>query len=143
MSPTNAQNTAKGRDFQKIAADILSNHYNIGFKIEHKIKIGDPLKEHKFDLVSNDLGYVGESKNYSWTKGGNIPSAKMAHINEAVFYLHHILQEKKRFIVMRKDVNKKNESLAEYYYRVNRHLLDGVYIVEIDILTASVREFGI
>ena len=44
---------------------------------------------------------------------------------------------------MRKDVNKKNESLAEYYYRVNRHLLDGVYIVEIDILTASVREFGI
>jgi len=143
MPEPNSMNTAKGRDFQKIAAELLKQHFKIGFHIEYPVPIGDPPKEHRFDLVSDDQQYVGECKNYSWTEGGNVPSAKIGFINESVFYLQHLPKEKKRFVILRKDVNiKHKESLAEYYYRINRHLLNGVFIIEIDLEKGSVMEIG-
>ena len=144
MPASNSLNTGKGRDFQILAVEVLSQYFNVGFRIEHPIPIGNPPKDHKFDLVSDDLQYIGESKNYSWTEGGNIPSAKMGFINEAVFYLQHLPSDKKRFVVMRRDVNEKHkETLADYYYRTNRHLLNGVFIIEIDTTTNAVRTIGL
>ncbi len=67
------------------------------------IPIGRPAKGHRFDLVSEDGRYVGECKNYSWTEGGNVPSAKMGFINEAVFYLSWLPKSASRFVVMRRD----------------------------------------
>lgn len=144
MPAPNSLNTGKGRDFQTMAAEVLSQYFKVGFQIEHPFPIGNPPKDHKFDLVSDDLQYVGESKNYSWTEGGNVPSAKMGFINEAVFYLQHLPGNKKRFVVMRRDVDEKHkESLADFYYRTNRHLLNGVFIVEIDVTTKTVRTLGV
>ena len=144
MPTPNSMNTAKGRDFQTKAAEILARHFKVGFRTEYPVPIGNPSKEHKFDLVSDDLYYIGESKNYSWTEGGNVPSAKMGFLNEAVFYLQHLPKDKKRFVVMRKDIDTKHtESLAEYYYRTNRHLLNGVLIFEIDVITETIRELGV
>jgi hypothetical protein len=143
MPEPNSMNTAKGREFLKAVAEVLGQHFDVDFRIEYSVPIGDPPKEHKFDLVSEDLKYIGESKNYSWTEGGNVPSAKMGFMNEAVFYLQHLPKDKKRFVVIRKDVRpKSNESLAEYYYRTYRHLLGGVFIIEFDVATEIVREFG-
>jgi len=144
MPLPNSMNTAKGKDFQTKVAEILSQYYKVEFRTEYPIPIGTPPKVHRFDLVSSDLNYIGESKNYSWTEGGNVPSAKMGFINEAVFYLQHLPKDKKRFVVVRKDINtKRNESLAEYYFRTNEHLLNGIYVVELDIFTRTVREFGL
>ena len=113
----------------------------LDFEIDKKIKIGRPAKEHKFDLVSKDQKYVGECKNYSWTESGNVPSAKMGFINEATFYLLHLPRSTKKFIVMRKDICKKRkETLAEYYYRTNHHLLKDVFIIEIDIDSNKIKE---
>ena len=143
MPAPNSMNTAKGRDFQKRAAEVLSHHFNATFHIGYSVPIGNPPKKHEFDLASENLQYVGESKNYSWTETGNVPSAKMGFINEAVFYLQHLPEDKKRFIVMRKATRQKNnESLAEYYFRTYRHLLNGVFIIEIDVTTGAVCEFG-
>jgi len=143
MPEPNSMNAAKGRDFQKKAAEILKQHFKVGFQKEFPVPIGNPPKEHKFDLVSDDLQYVGESKNYSWTEGGNVPSAKIGFINEAVFYLQHLPKEKKRFVVLRRDVDAKHtESLAEYYYRTNKHLLNGVFLIEIDVETDTIQELG-
>jgi hypothetical protein len=136
-------NTEKGRAFQQKAAEVLSQHFGVEFQKEYSFPIGHPPKEHKFDLVSLDRKYVGESKNYSWTETGNVPSAKMGFVNEAVFYLQHVPPTVHRFVVMRRDTHpKRGESLAEYYYRANRHLLNGVFVVEIDLKTEAVREFG-
>jgi hypothetical protein len=145
MPEPNTMNTGKGRDFQKIAAEVLGTYFNTKFRIEFPIAIGYPPKEHKFDLVSEEMRYVGESKNYSWTEGGNVPSAKMGFINEAVFYLQHVSSDKKRFVVMRREVDDKHkESLADYYYRANKHLLNGVIIVEIEsVITKAVRILGV
>lgn len=142
MRNPNSMNTWKGRDFQNKAADLLSKYYGVSFKIDFPIHIGNPPKEHKFDLVSENNEYIGECKNYSWTEGNNIPSAKMGFINEAVFYLQHLSQNKHRFVIMCKAVDKKHkESLAEYYFRINRHLLGQVFIIEIDIENDEIREF--
>lgn len=137
----NSLNPAKGKEFQIIAAQMLSKRFSIDFQLEYPLLIGNPPKEHKFDFASSDLKYVGECKNYSWTTSGNVPSAKMGFTNEAVFYLSFLSDDKYRFLVMRKDVrSKRNETLAEYYYRTNRHLLRGVHILEIDLENNTLRE---
>jgi hypothetical protein len=140
MPAPNNMNTGKGRDFQKIAAELLGVYFHVKFDVEHTMPIGTPPKNHRFDLVSEDQQYIGESKNYSWTVGGNVPSAKMGFINEAAFYLQQLPKEKKRFVVLRRDVDKKHtESLAEYYFRTNKHLLNGVLIIEIDVITNEIN----
>ena len=143
MPEPNSMNTSKGREFQIKAAEILNQYFKVGFQIEFPVLIGLLPKEHKFDLVSDDQQFIGESKNYSWTEGVNVPSAKIGFINEAVFFLQHLPIEKKRFVVIRRESRTKHtETLAEYYYRTNHHLLNGVFIIEIDLETENVREFG-
>jgi len=139
----NRLNTGKGRSFQLRAAEILSRKFGVKFKMNFAISIGNPPKEHQFDLVSEDLRYVGECKNYSWTEGKNVPSAKMAFVNEAVFYLSFLPPDKERFVVMRKDIHPtKRESLTSYYYRTYRHVLGNVYIVEVDLEHDSANVIG-
>lgn len=141
MPYDNSLNTGKGRSFQKQAAELLSIHFGVLFKLDYPIKIGNPPKEHCFDLVSVNLQYVGECKNYSWTEAGNVPSAKMAFINEAVLYLSFLPADKIRFIAMRKDVHPtRGETLAEYYHRTYHHLLGDIFIIEIDFESDSLRE---
>jgi len=68
----------------------------------------------------------------------------MAFMNEAVFYLQHLSHETHRFVVVRRDTfATRTESLADYYFRINRHLLNGVDILEIDLETEEVRQLGI
>ncbi len=143
MPWNNKDNPAKGKKFQELASRLLGEHYDVVFKTDSPIAIGHPTKEHKFDLVSNDGKYVGECKNYSWTETGNVPSAKMGFCNEAAFYLSFLPNNITRFIVMRKDIHtKKNETLAEYYYRINMHLLENVFVIEIDMATEIIRKIG-
>jgi len=112
----------------------------VEFVIEQRIAIGNPPKEHKFDLASVEGKFVVESKNHSWTEGDNVPRAKMGFVNEAVFYLQHIPSNIYRFVVMRRDYNqRRNLTLAEYYYRRYHHLLNGVLILEIDVDAQEVR----
>jgi len=86
---------------------------------------------------------MGECKNYSWTETGNIPSAKMGFVNEAVFYLSFLPPEIVRFVVMWKDTHpRRRESLADYYYRTYHHLLNGVLILEVDMGSGKLREIG-
>lgn len=53
---------------------------------EAAILIGRPPKEHKFDLANADRSIVAECKCYTWTDSGNVPSAKLMGLDEAVFY---------------------------------------------------------
>ena len=125
------------------AATVLSRHFGTPFFTEHSLAIGQPPKAHKFDLASENGSYIGESKNYCWTEGGNTPSAKLAFLNEAVFYLQHVPPGKYRFVVLRRDVHPTTgQSLAEYFYRTSQHLLNGVVVIEIDVEAGSVRTFG-
>jgi hypothetical protein len=141
----NSLNTGKGRDFQQLAAKLLGSRFGVRFQLDYPIAIGTPPKAHKFDLVSEDLRYVGECKNYAWTETGNMPSAKMGFLNEAVLYLSHVPHDTRtRFIVMRLDRHfKRQETLVEYYLRTYQHLLSGLMLYEIETESGVIREYEI
>jgi hypothetical protein len=133
MTWDNRENPAKGRSFQEQVRQALVERYGVEFVKEHPIRIGNPPKDHKFDLVSVDSRYVVECKAISWTETGNIPSAKMAFCNQAVFYLSLVPRNKKRLLVILKATHpRKQETLAQYYKRINQHLLNNIVVVEFD-----------
>jgi len=143
VSSENRLNPGKGKQFQEKAAELLSERFQVEFQLDYSIAIGYPPKDHRFDLVSSDLRHVGECKNYSWTKSGNVPSAKMGFVNEAVFYLSFLPKDIVRFVVMRKDIHRRrDETLADYYCRTYHHLLQGVFVLEIDLENNTVRKVG-
>jgi|ERR1700676_330858 len=143
MPSPNSLNPSKGRDFQTLAARVLETELGVRFLIDRAIPIGSPPKLHRFDLVSDDERFVGECKNYSWTETGNMPSAKMAFLNEAVLYLSLLPKSTQKFIVMRLDAHPKRGTLLEYYLRTFRHLLSGVAFYEIDLSTGVARQHRI
>ena len=59
---TNKENPVVGKNFQLLAAKLLTEYYNKEFTPEREINIGNPPKARKFDLVSNDKSIVVECK---------------------------------------------------------------------------------
>ena len=136
---SNSDNPRKGAEFQQWVMEWFSNRFNKNFEPEVKIPIGSDLldpsdyKPHKFDIVSDDQSIIIECKRYTWTGTNNVPSAKMGFTNEAAFYLSLAKRSHKKYIAMIKSYNpKRKETLAEYYYRTNKHLLGDVIIAEYD-----------
>lgn len=137
---TNKENPNVGKDFQSLAMQLLTKYYDKEFYPEVEIYIGNPPKAHKFDLVSKDHSVVIECKCYVWTDGQNNPSAKMATMNEAVLYFKLLPDACKRVIVMKKSIHqKRNETLADYYFRRYNFVLEGITLLEIDADTEAVR----
>ena len=128
---SNSDNPKKGAAFQKKVRKWFIKKYNKDFELEKKIPIGIPEKDHKFDIVCAERKMAIECKRYTWTKSGNVPSAKMGFTNEAAFYLSFLPDEYTKYIVMYYSYNpKKSETLAEYYYRTYKHLIGDIHILE-------------
>ncbi len=82
-----------------------------------------------------------ECKCYTWAVTGNVPSAKMGFTNEAAFYLSFLPESYEKYIVMLHATHeKRDETLAEYYYRMNKHLIGSTRVAEFDPVT---KEFHI
>ena len=110
---------------------LFRKKYNKDFVNEKKIPIGYPPKNHKFDIVALDDTVAVECKCYTWTETGNVPSAKIGFVNEAAFYLSFLPDYYEKYIVMLKASHDiRNETLAEYYYRTNKHLLGAIKVAE-------------
>ncbi len=127
----NSENPVKGANFQKAVAGWFKNTYDKDFILEQKIKIGNPPKDHRFDIVSVDNTIVIECKCYKWTESGNVPSAKMGFTNEAAFYMSFLPDTYDKYIVMAYSWHdKRKKTLAEYYYETYKHLLNNIKIAE-------------
>lgn len=132
MANLNSENPHVGRKFQEFVQTILKEKYNTYFEQEAAIPIGRPPKEHKFDLANADRSIVAECKCYTWTDSGNVPSAKLMGLDEAVFYFGFLPSGTKKLLCMKKAVFRgKQETLAEYYVRAHGHLLEDVSVIEI------------
>lgn len=67
----------------------------------------------------------------------------MGFTNEAAFYLSFLPDYFEKYIVMlRSHHSKRNESLAEYYYRTNRHLIGSTKVAEFDSETRKLTVIG-
>ena len=140
---SNSDNPKNGAFFQKQVMEWFLTQYGTGFEMETKIPIGNPEKDHKFDIVNLEKRIVIECKRYTWTATGNVPSAKMGFTNEAAFYLSFLPDSYKKYIVMLRSFHeKRNESLAEFYFRTNRHLLGEVIVTEYDPISNDMRVVG-
>ncbi len=132
-SASNSDNPKNGAVFQRQVRDWFMGKYGQGFELEKKIPIGDPPKDHKFDIVNLEKKIAIECKRYTWTVTGNIPSAKMGFTNEAAFYLSFLPDDYEKYIVMLcSHHEKRSESLAEYYFRTNQHLIGKTIVAEYD-----------
>lgn len=130
---TNSENPKAGKAFQELVCKSLEKYFNTDFDLEVPIPIGIPAKNHHFDCVSVDGKIVVECKCYTWNESGNIPSAKIRGLNEAVFYMNFLPEDKVKILCMTKALHsRKSESLAEYYHRIDGHLLGNVKLFEID-----------
>ncbi len=49
----NSENPSRSREFQELAA-VLGKHWGVDLELEVSLPIGDPPKEHRFDLASAD-----------------------------------------------------------------------------------------
>ncbi len=140
---SNADNPKTGAKFQETICKWFTNHYHRKFIIDKKISIGDPPKDHKFDVVDADGTIAVECKCYTWTSTGNVPSSKMGFTNEAAFYLTFLPDTYEKYIVMVKSNHpRRTESIAEYYYRINHHLLGKIHLCEYDPETQILRTIG-
>ena len=139
----NSENPRVGKEFQLAVKEWFEEAYTAPFEVERKIAIGRPAKLHSFDISSLDERIIVECKCYTWTENGNVPSAKMGFTNEAAFYLSFLPNDTERIIVMlHAEHAKRNETLAEYYFRTNRHLLGKIKIYEFDLQKKEMRFVG-
>lgn len=132
---SNSDNPIKGKEFQEQVLRWFEKHYNRTFELEKSIPIGNPPKGHKFDILDKTGAIAIECKRYTWTETGNVPSAKMGFTNEAAFYLTFLPNNYEKYIVMVKAKHPnpdRKETLAEYYYRINKHLLENIKVAEYD-----------
>lgn len=128
---SNKDNPSIGAGFQNEVKEWFVRNYGGEFEVEIKMPIGSPPKDHKFDIVEEKLKIAIECKCIKWTDSGNVPSAKMAAVNEAAFYLSFLPSTYKKFIVIRYCYHqKRGETLAQYYYRTYRHLLNDIKVAE-------------
>lgn len=135
---TNSENPRVGKTFQLAVQQWFQNTLHMPFETEKKIAIGNPAKLHSFDIASSDGKIVIECKCYTWTESGNVPSAKLGFTNEAAFYLSFLPGDIDKSIVMLRAVHpRRTETLAEYYFRTNRHLLGDIKVCEFDPSTGS------
>ena len=126
-------NAHVGKEFED-AAQLFFAETGISLKTGFVAPVGFKVKKpHKFDLGSDQPPILVECKSYTWTSGGNSPSAKIRSLNE-VMLLFSVAPERYRKILfvlkhMRKDV-----SLASHYIKTQGHLIGpGVEIWEFDL----------
>lgn len=140
---SNSDNPKVGKAFQIAVKDWFEANTNTSFELEKKIAIGHPSKLHSFDIAAENGKIVVECKCYTWTETGNVPSAKMGFTNEAAFYLSFLPSEVDTSIVMCLATHPKHsETLAEYYFRTNRHLLRDTKVMEYDMQLKTMRIVG-
>ena len=131
-----ASNRHKGDAFAKGVGELLkSPGHNIQPEYQVRIGIGRTNKKpHKFDWGNESL--LVECKAYNWTESGNVPSAKLTTVNEVMLYfLCAPMPFRKMLFLLTTGRRPKgnSETLAEYYLRMNGHLIpDDVEVYEFD-----------
>jgi hypothetical protein len=121
----------RGRQLQATARRILETLFGEPFDAEALIPIGSPPKPHRFDLASRSRGVVCECKAFTWTATGNVPSAKISTLREVAQYLSALPAETIKVVaMMRSQRSTPTESLAEYFCRLNAHVLGGIRVLE-------------
>jgi hypothetical protein len=126
-------NTHAGREFEE-AARLFFAETGISLQPEFNAPIGVRVKKpHKFDLGSEDPPVLVECKSYTWTSGGNSPSAKIRGLNEVMLLFSVAPPHYRKILFVLKHL-RRGLSLANHYISTQGHLIGpNVEIWEFDM----------
>ncbi|HEX8922011.1 MAG TPA: hypothetical protein VF766_11075 [Pyrinomonadaceae bacterium] len=126
-------NAHAGREFEE-AARLFFAETGIPLQPSFSVEVGYKIKKpHKFDLGSKKPPILVECKSYTWTSGGNSPSAKIRGLNE-VMLLFSVSPKKYRKILFVLKHLRKDVSLAAHYIKTQGHLIGpNIEIWEFDL----------
>lgn len=130
-------NTHAGRDFQDAVQRFLAS-IALVLEPEFPVPVGYSVKKsHRFDFGSDAPPVLVECKSFTWTTGGNSPSAKMRGLSEAMLFFSVAPPQYRKLLVMLRHL-RREQSLASNWLRNHRHLVPpGVEIWELDIDTGE------
>ncbi|HUM99171.1 MAG: hypothetical protein B7X12_00720 [Halothiobacillus sp. 20-53-49] len=136
-------NAHAGREFEADALAYFADEEGLPLTTSFSVPLGinDLRKLHRFDLGCKEPAVLIECKSHNWTESGNMPSAKVTVWNEAMYYFllapGHF--RKILFVLEARHV-RRPESLAEYYVRINGHLIPrDVSIIEFNPVSKIAR----
>jgi hypothetical protein len=126
-------NTHAGGELEE-EARLFFAETGIALQPESRVPVGYKIKKvHKFDLGGEDPPILVECKSYTWTSGGNSPSAKIRGMNE-VMLLFSLAPKKCRKILFLLKHMRRDVSLAAHYIKTQGHLIGpGVEIWDFDL----------
>jgi hypothetical protein len=134
-------NAHAGREFEDHAATYFEQHEGLILMPKFPIRISQEHKKHCFDLGSENPAVLVECKSHNWTDTGNMPSAKITIWNEAMYFFY-LAPERFRKILFVQEARhaRQAETLAEYYVRINKHLIpNDVAILEFNPVSQLAR----
>lgn len=126
-------NTHVGREFERTALGILKKKgFTVSINFPVEVGAVNLKKSHSFDLGSESPPVLVECKSHKWTKGNNVPSAKITVWNEAMYYFQCAPNKYRKILfVLRDERISTGETLADYWVRTYGHLIPkGVEIWE-------------
>ncbi len=127
-------NAHVGREFEQRVFDYFKKEIP-DLRLNFPIEVGHSQKKlHAFDIGSNSERVIIECKSHTWTKGNNVPSAKLTTWDQAMLYFFLSPKIYRKMFVVVRDVNERtNETLLSYYLRLHGHLIpEGVEFWEWD-----------
>ncbi len=130
-----SSNTQVGRDFESKARAFFSQQgLNLQTHFSLPIGVDGRSKSHSFDLGDDDKRVIVECKSHTWTETWKVPSAKMTTWNQAMYYFHAAPKGYRKILFVLRHYNpERQQTLAEYYIKTNRHLIPaGVEVWEYD-----------
>lgn len=131
--PGSLSNAHVGREFEA-AARLFWAETGVRLQPSFAVPLGYNVKKlHRFDLGSDDPPILVECKSYTWTSGGNSPSAKIRGMNEAMLHFAVAPNRYRKVLFVLKHL-RGNLSLAEHYVQTQGHLIvPGVEVWEFDL----------
>jgi hypothetical protein len=133
-------NTHVGREFEE-AARMFFEKKNIVLQAGFTVPVGFKMRRpHKFDLGSEAPPILIECKSFTWTTGGNSPSAKIRALNEVMLLFSVAPPHYRKILFMLRHL--RNElSLASHYIKTQEHLIaPGVEIWELEAGTSQAQQ---
>jgi hypothetical protein len=131
-------NAHAGRAFEILSKQYLEKIFRITLGERISLDIGHNIKKrHFFDLgKTGHDNLIIECKSHRWTKGNNVPSAKLTTWNEAMHYFFLANAKYKKIFFIEKAFNSKLQTtLGKYYIKQYGHMIPkGVEIWEYDII---------
>lgn len=132
-------NAEAGRDFEA-AAHIFFDQNGIKLSRGFPVEVGFRAKKtHSFDLGSEHPPILVECKSYTWTSGGNSPSAKIRGLNEAMLLFSVAPPHYRKILFLLRHLHQRTTlSLAMHYIKNHAHLFPpSVEVWEFDLNSAQ------